>query len=91
VASFGSASGRPPAVFPMELINPCTRLAAGSVFSYTADPAELQQRAAAVVDAIRAGWLRTGNGTPFELERVSDAHRAIEGRGTTGKMYLIPK
>jgi NADPH:quinone reductase len=84
----GSTSGRPPAIDPTELISPCTRVAGGSLFSYVADPAELQRRAAAVVDAIRAGWLRMGDGTAYDLDRVSDAHRAIEGRGTQGKLYL---
>src|SRR3954454_23479277 len=41
--SFGSASGPRPAIDPMQLINPCTRVAGGSLFSYIADPAELQR------------------------------------------------
>jgi NADPH2:quinone reductase len=90
VVSFGSVSGPPPAIDPRELINPCTRVAGGSLFSYVADPAELQRRAAAVVDAIRAGWLRMGDGTVYDLDRASDAHRAIEGRGTQGKLHLTP-
>jgi NADPH2:quinone reductase len=90
VVSFGSASGPPPAIDPRELINPCTRLAGGSFFSYVAEPAELQRRAAAVVDAIRAGWLRMADGTAYDLDRASDAHSAIEGRGTQGKLYLTP-
>ena len=90
VVSYGSASGPPPAINPMELINSCTRVAGGSLFKYIADPAELQRRAAAVVDAVRAGWLRISDGTAYDLNRVADAHRAIEGRGTQGKLYLIP-
>jgi NADPH2:quinone reductase len=90
VVSFGSASGPPPAIDPRDLINPCTRVAGGSLFSYVADPAELQQRAAAVLDAIRTGWLRMSDGTAYPLDRASDAHRDIEGRGTKGKLYLTP-
>lgn len=90
VVSFGSASGPPPAIDPRELIVPCTRLAAGSVFSYVADPAELQRRAAAVIGGIRAGWLRLEKGTAYDLGRAADAHRDIEGRGTKGKLYLTP-
>jgi hypothetical protein len=30
------------------------------------------------------------DGTAFDLDRVADAHRAIEGRGTHGKLYLTP-
>jgi NADPH2:quinone reductase len=88
--SCGSASGPPPAVNPLDLINPCTRLAGRSVFSYTADPAELQRRAAAAIDAIHSGWLRVGDGAAYDLDRAADADRAIEGRGTQGKLYLTP-
>jgi NADPH:quinone reductase len=90
VVSFGSASGPPPAIDPRELINPCTRVAGGSVFSYVAEPAELQRRGEAVVDAIRAGWLNVGNGTAYDLEEAANAHRDIEGRRTQGKLYLKP-
>jgi len=88
--SFGAASGPPPAINPMDLINPCTRLAGGSVFSYAADPVELQRRGAAVIEAVRAGWLRPGDGTAYDLRQAGDAHRGIEGRGTQGKLYLTP-
>ena len=67
-----------------------TRLAGGSVFTYTRDPAELQRRAAVVLDAMRAGWLRAGEGTAYALDHVADAHRAIEERGVRGKLYLTP-
>jgi NADPH2:quinone reductase len=66
------------------------RLAGGSIFSYVTETGELQQRAAIVIEAIRAGWLRVSDGAAFELDRVADAHRAIEGRGTHGKLYLTP-
>jgi NADPH:quinone reductase-like Zn-dependent oxidoreductase len=52
--------------------------------------AELQRRAAVVIEAMGAGWLRSSDGTVFDLDRVADAHRAIEGRGTHGKLYLTP-
>jgi NADPH2:quinone reductase len=90
VVSFGSASGPAPAIDPRELINPCTRVAGGSVFSYVADRDELRRRAADVIDAIHAGWLRVPDATPYELVRAADAHRDIEGRGTQGKLYLTP-
>src|SRR3954452_10862162 len=67
VVSFGSASGPPPAIDPRELINPCTRVAGGSVFSYVADPAELQRRGATVVGGIRGGWAFFGGGAGLLL------------------------
>lgn len=86
--SIGSASGPRPAIQPEELVSKCIRLAGGSVFTYTADAAELQRRAAAVIEGIRSGWLRIGEGKAYPLERVAEAHRDIESRSTQGKLYL---
>ncbi len=84
----GSASGPPPAIDPEHLFEKGIRLAAGSVFTYTADPAELQRRAGMVIEAIRAGWLRVDEGKAYPLEQASEAHRDIESRRTQGKLYL---
>jgi NADPH2:quinone reductase len=88
--SIGSASGPRPAIRPEELVNRCIRLAGGSVFSYTADAAELQRRAGTVIDAIRAGWLRADEGKAYPLEQAVEAHRDIESRSSQGKLYLTP-
>ena len=88
--SCGASSGPAAPVSPMELINPCTRVAGGSVFGYVAAPAELQRRASAIVDGVREGWLRMPEGTAYELGRAADAHRDLEGRSTHGKLYLTP-
>jgi NADPH2:quinone reductase len=86
--SIGSASGPAPAIRPEQLISQCIRLGAGSVFSYTADAAELQHRAGAVIEGIRAGWLRVDEGKAYPLESATQAHRDIESRDTQGKLYL---
>jgi NADPH2:quinone reductase len=91
VVVIGQASGPAPAISPSLLTPRANRLAGGSIFTYTRDSAELQRRAGIVIDAIRAGWLRVGEGTAYELERVADAHRAIEERHTRGKLYLTPE
>jgi NADPH2:quinone reductase len=88
--SIGSVSGPPPAIQPEQLVNQCIRLGSGSVFSYTAEPAELQHRAGAVIEGIRAGWLRLDEGKAYPLERAAAAHRDIEGRSSQGKLYLTP-
>lgn len=89
--SIGSASGGSrPSIRPEQLVNRCIRLAGGSVFAYTNDPAELQRRAATVIEGIRAGWLRVDEATAYPLERAADAHRDLEWRGTRGKLYLKP-
>jgi NADPH2:quinone reductase len=88
--SIGSTSGPRPAIRPEQLIPQCIRLAGGSVFSYTADPAELQRRAGAVIEGIRAGWLRVHEGKAYPLESAAEAHRDLESRATQGKLYLVP-
>ena len=91
VVSIGSASGGPrPSIEPDQLINKSIRLAGGSVFSYTSDPAELQHRAASVIKAIRDGWLRIPEGKAYRLENAAEAHRDIQGRSSQGKLYLTP-
>jgi NADPH2:quinone reductase len=89
--SIGSASGPAPAIRPDQLLSQCARLAAGSVFSYTADPVELKRRAQAVIEGIQAGWLRIEQGREYPLDRAPEAHRDIESRSTQGKLYLNPE
>ena len=88
--SFGVSSGPAPAINPAELINPCTRIAGGSVFSYIVEPGEFQRRAASIVEGIEAGWLRMSEATVYPLARAADAHRDLESRLTHGKLYLVP-
>jgi NADPH2:quinone reductase len=87
--TIGSASGVPPAIDTSLLRDQCIRLAGGSVFSYTADPTELQQRASEVIKGLQEGWLKVSKGTAYLLSQVADAHKDIESRNTHGKLYLI--
>jgi NADPH2:quinone reductase len=88
---FGAASGPVP---PFDL----QRLSAGgsllvtrpALAHFVATRAELEERAGAVLGAIAAGKLSVRIGARFPLAQAADAHRALEGRGTTGKLLLIP-
>ena len=91
VVLFGQSSGPVPP-FDLGRLN-----AMGSLFvtrpslaHYTADRAELDLRAGAVFDAIAAGKLHVRIGAEYPLARAADAHRALEGRATTGKVLLRP-
>lgn len=88
--SCGVSSGPAPAISPAELVHASARVAAGSVFAYITEPGEFQRRAAAIIQGIEAGWLRMPEATAYPMARVADAHRAIEGRQTHGKLYLVP-
>lgn len=61
-----------------------------SLAHYTLDRAELEMRAAAVLDAVAQGRLHVRIGARFPLAEAARAHRALEGRATTGKVLLLP-
>jgi NADPH2:quinone reductase len=61
-----------------------------SLAHYTQDRAELELRAGEVLEAIAAGRLRVRIGARFSLADAAAAHRALEGRQTTGKVLLTP-
>jgi NADPH2:quinone reductase len=57
---------------------------------YTATRDELTWRAGELFDWIADGSVTIKIGAEFPLARAGDAHKALEGRGTTGKVLLIP-
>ena len=61
-----------------------------SLAHYTRDRAELEQRAGAVLGAVARGELEVRIGAEFPLADAAGAHRALEGRRTTGKVLLRP-
>lgn len=88
---FGQSSGPVPP-FDLGRLN-----ALGSLFvtrpslaHYTAERAELEERAGAVLSAVAEASLHVRIGATFPLAAAADAHRALEGRATTGKVLLVP-
>ena len=59
-----------------------------TLFDYIADPGELERRAADLYDWIGSGRLDVRVGHRFALADATEAHRALEGRATTGKVLL---
>jgi NADPH:quinone reductase len=57
---------------------------------YTASPDELRQRSGDVLGWLADDTLRVRIGAEYPLARAADAHRALEGRQTAGKVLLIP-
>lgn len=91
LALFGQSSG------PVEPFNPAILNAKGSLFltrpslfHYVAERAELLERARDVFDSLLAGDLKIRIDRAYPLAEVAEAHRHIEGRGTTGKIVLVP-
>ena len=91
MALYGQSSG-PTGPFDLQVLN-----AKGSLFvtrpslnHHVATREDLVQRAGEVLGWIRDGKLKLRMETDFPLKDAAEAHRALEGRKTTGKVLLIP-
>lgn len=91
LVSFGNASGAIPEFKPLILSQK------GSLFftrptlaHYTATAAELRQRSSDLFAWIAGRELKVRIGATYPLTKAADAHRALEGRETTGKVLLVP-
>lgn len=61
-----------------------------TLFNYIATREELERRASEMFAMVAEGKLKVQVNQEFPLEKVADAHRALEGRETTGATVLIP-
>jgi len=91
MALYGQSSG-PTGPFDLQILN-----AKGSLFvtrpslnHHVATREDLVQRSGEVLGWIRDGKLKLRMETDFPLKDAAEAHRALEGRKTTGKVLLIP-
>jgi len=91
IALYGQSSG------PIGQIDPQILNTKGSLFLtrpslnvYIATRDELQQRAGELFGWLRDGKLKLRMEFEFPLKDAAEAHRALEGRKTTGKVLLIP-
>ncbi len=88
---FGQSSGPVPP-FDASVLNAkgSLFLTRPSLFHYIATREELMERAGDVLGWIRDGKLKLRMETEFALKDAAEAHRALEGRKTTGKVLLVP-
>jgi NADPH2:quinone reductase len=88
---YGNSSGPAPPIDPLTLTQKGSLfLTRPTLFHYIADRASLETRAAEVLGRVGSGRLKVRIGRTFPLAETSDAHRALEGRETTGKVLLLP-
>lgn len=87
--SFGNASG------PVEPVSLLTLAAKGSLkltrttlFTFLADHERCQDMARHLFSKVESGAIKVNIGQTFPLEQISDAHRALEGRQTTGSTII---
>lgn len=91
MVSYGNASGPVPPISLLDLMR------AGSLYltrpglaEYIATPEMLSANATKLFDRIAGGILNPRIGATFALADAAEAHRALEGRATTGSTVLIP-
>ena len=88
---FGQSSG------PVDPIDPQLLAAGGSLyltrptlFNYVASREELLSRTGDLFSWISSGQLKVRIGAEYPLAEAAQAHEALQGRRTTGKVLLIP-
>ena len=88
---FGQSSG-PVGPFDPQVLNQrgSLFLTRPTLFHYIASRAELLERAGEVLSWISEGRLKLRIEHEFPLAAAAEAHRALEGRRTTGKVLLLP-
>lgn len=91
MVSYGNASG------PVPPVDVATLAAKGSLFltrpslvTYTAKRAALVAAAEALFSVVEKGIVRIEVAQTFPLREAAAAHRALEGRRTTGSTILLP-
>jgi NADPH2:quinone reductase len=79
---------------PFEIAQLATRgslfLTRPTLFSYTARREDLETGARELFGVIRSGQVRIEVKHRWPLAQAADAHRALEGRHTTGSIVLVP-
>jgi NADPH2:quinone reductase len=91
LVSFGNASG------PVTGVDLGILAAKGSLYvtrptlmTYTANPADLAESAAEVLEMVKSGKVRIAINQRYRLADAAKAHRDLESRKTTGTTILIP-
>ena len=87
----GQSSGPAPQIDPQAL-NPkgSLFLTRPTLIHYTANRAELLERANAVLGWVQAGKLKVLIDKSYPLTQAGEAHQYLESRASKGKLILIP-
>jgi NADPH2:quinone reductase len=91
MVSYGNASGPvPPVDVGLLGRKGSLFLTRPSIFTYAAARADLVRYAGALLDVIASGAVRVEVSRTWPLAEAAQAHRALESRGTTGSLVLLP-
>jgi NADPH2:quinone reductase len=88
---FGAASGPvPPLDLGVLAAKGSLFVTRPTIFGYTATRAELEEGAGELFAMLASGKVRIEVKHRWPMERAAEAHRALEGRQTTGSIVLVP-
>jgi len=90
MAQFGNASGPVEPITPLELSRRGSLfLTRPTLFDHISTRKELVKRASDLFEWISAGLVKVRIGARYPISEAADAHRALEGRRTTGQVLLL--
>jgi NADPH2:quinone reductase len=90
VVFYGMAGGDPEPVDPRYLMDTSKTLTGGDLWNVLTGRAARLRRAQELFDAVQEGYLQVRIAARFPLAEGAQAHATLEGRGTIGKVLLIP-
>ncbi|MBK7862227.1 MAG: quinone oxidoreductase [Archangiaceae bacterium] len=91
LVSFGQSSGKVPPFDLLSIGGPRSLFVTRpSMHAYTATREELRESAAALFTVLREKTVVVDAPRTFALAQAAEAHRALEGRKTTGALVLLP-
>jgi NADPH2:quinone reductase len=90
LASFGNASGAVPPFSPSILTSGSLYVTRPTLWDYVAERKDLMESAASLFDVLHQGIVKPTIARTFALADAAEAHRAIESRGVTGSILLLP-
>ncbi|MFO0547436.1 MAG: quinone oxidoreductase [Polyangiaceae bacterium] len=91
MVTFGNASGPVPPIEPLLLsAKGSLYLTRPTLMTYTRTRAELELSANSLFEVVEKGIVKIAVDHTFPLAEAAAAHRALEGRATTGSVVLLP-
>ena len=90
VVFYGMAAGDPDPVDPRMLMDRSLTLVGGDLWNVLTTASERQRRADRLFAAVHAGQLQVAIAARFALRDGAQAHALLEGRGSAGKVLLVP-
>jgi len=90
VVFYGMAAGDPDPVDPRVLMDRSLTLVGGDLWNVLTNAEVRQAKADRLFAAVRSGALTVNVAARFALRDGAKAHALLEGRGTAGKVLLVP-